>query len=427
MAATVVTASVFVRGKPFRIAPVARLAYLSGPIVIGSSVALIAWFPGHWLWALLILPAAWARLRTRAQAFLLWSAYYLVGTRDLPVMAERFLGKVDGIATHAAVTIGIAAWITTSALLASPWAAFAPRGRSAPTNFLHAVLATLAVTLPPLGLIGWLSPLHVSGALFPGWGIAGLGLGLLVTGFAATISNPGCRLALGSLLVAGAIVNDGYTAPAMPAGWVALNTAFGAQDERSYASLFQRTVVVQKAAAAAFADGAKVVVTPEQVGGIWRPSMEFWWSGFSGQLREHHQALLLGVETPAEHTTPGGSLVDRRYYDTAIALGSAGGQVSSRQPAPGGAWRPAAAISAVRAPLGEPYLVIAGKRVAVSICYEDVIGWPHWRLFYERPDVIVSMANNWFSVGLDDSAVQEQSIRSIGRLVGRPVLRARNE
>jgi apolipoprotein N-acyltransferase len=135
-------------------------------------------------------------------------------------MAERFLSKVDGIATHAAVTIGIAAWITTSALLASPWAAFAPRGRSAPTNFLHAVLATLAVTLPPLGLIGWLSPLHVSGALFPGWGIAGLGLGLLVTGLAATTGNPRCRLALGSLLVTGAIVNYGYT------GSTAVNCSF---------------------------------------------------------------------------------------------------------------------------------------------------------------------------------------------------------
>jgi hypothetical protein len=33
---------------------------------------------------------------------------------------------------------------------------------------------------------------------------------------------------------------------------------------------------------------------------------------------------------------------------------------------------------------GQPYLTVASKRVAFSICYEDFQWWPNWRLLIER-------------------------------------------
>jgi apolipoprotein N-acyltransferase len=77
--------------------------------------------------------------------------------------------------------------------------------------------------------------------------------------------------------------------------------------------------------------------------------------------------------------------------------------------------------------LDQPYLVINGLRTAVSICYEDALLWPHWRMLFDRPDVIVSVANNWFNSSLYDAQAQRQSIESVARLVGRPLLRAVNE
>ena len=36
------------------------------------------------------------------------------------------------------------------------------------------LLAIMFVSLPPLGIIGWLSPIHVASALYPGSQLAGL-------------------------------------------------------------------------------------------------------------------------------------------------------------------------------------------------------------------------------------------------------------
>jgi hypothetical protein len=74
----------------------------------------------------------------------------------------------------------------------------------------------------------------------------------------------------------------------------------------------------------------------------------------------------------------------------------------------------------------QPYLLIAGRRTAFSICYEDLLWWPHWRLLLDRPDVLVGMANNWFAHDLPLTQIQRQSIQSVARLAGVPLRRAVN-
>jgi hypothetical protein len=94
---------------------------------------------------------------------------------------------------------------------------------------------------------------------------------------------------------------------------------------------------------------------------------------------------------------------------------------------PIGDWRPGASVTAVAGRLSQPFLDIDGKRTAISICYEDMLWWPHWRMLIQRPDVVVSIANNWFIAGTRLEAIQAQSIESVARLVGSPLIRARNE
>jgi hypothetical protein len=110
-----------------------------------------------------------------------------------------------------------------------------------------------------------------------------------------------------------------------------------------------------------------------------------------------------------------------RYTDSAMVVGAADERFDSRQPVPAGLWRPGAAVSA-----SLPHLVIASQRVAFSICYEDFLWWPHWRLLTDRPDVLVGMSNGWFSAELDLAHIQQQSVQSIAQLPGVPLLRAVN-
>jgi apolipoprotein N-acyltransferase len=99
-----------------------------------------------------------------------------------------------------------------------------------------------------------------------------------------------------------------------------------------------------------------------------------------------------------------------------------------RKSATGTAWSMAAGRQRERRARqsGQPYLIVASKRVAFSICYEDFQWWPNWRLLIERSNVLVGMSNGWVNSDLAIDATQRQSVESIARLTGVPLLRVAN-
>jgi apolipoprotein N-acyltransferase len=74
----------------------------------------------------------------------------------------------------------------------------------------------------------------------------------------------------------------------------------------------------------------------------------------------------------------------------------------------------------------QPYLTVDGKRVAFSMCYEDLLWWPHWRMLLQSPDVLISLSNGWFDSDLALAHIQRQGIAAIAHLSGTPMLRAVN-
>lgn len=138
-------------------------------LALGVVLGYLAWHPEATQWWVLPLPLIWVASRTRLAAFLLWLGYYLAGARDVPVIFACFFPESWS-------GWGVATWLIHAALLSLPWAVF---WREKPTTrraILSAVAALLVTTLPPLGILGWLSPLLLAGEAFPGTGWVGLGL-----------------------------------------------------------------------------------------------------------------------------------------------------------------------------------------------------------------------------------------------------------
>jgi apolipoprotein N-acyltransferase len=129
---------------------------------------------------------------------------------------------------------------------------------------------------------------------------------------------------------------------------------------------------------------------------------------------------VLGVDLMVSHEPV-------RYADSAVVVGAGLGRLDSRQPVPAGLWRPGAAVSAVLGSPAQGFLSIDGRRAAVSICFEDYLIWPHWRLLIDHPDVLIGMSNGWFNSDLAVSQIQSQSVQSIARLAGVPLVRAVNQ
>jgi apolipoprotein N-acyltransferase len=393
--------------------------------VIGGVVALVAWYPGHLRAALLVMPWVWACSLSRRRAFVLWLGYYLVAARDIPAMCSRFFTGAHETSPAAAIALGVGFWLASSAMLAAPWGVLAQRSAGAAQRASRAMLATVLVTLPPAGFIGWVSPLHASSALYPGWGIVGLVLGLVAIASMTVIDRRGGAAAVVVLCGLALVANATFEVRPAPAGWVGLSTRLGVLSDHDYPALYRRTMDVQKVASEAFAGGATVVVSPESIAGPWRASTGLWWRDYASELRTRGESILLGVDITDDDAFIRSGVV--RYADAVIALGASHGAFASRQPMPVGDWRPGTAATAVSGRLSQPFLVLGGLRVAMSICYEDMLWWPHWRMLIQRPDVVVSVANNWFIAGTALEAIQTQSIESVAQLVGRPLVRARNE
>ncbi|NIF78089.1 conjugal transfer protein TraB [Paraburkholderia sp. Cy-641] len=387
----------------------------------GTMVAVLVWYPGHHALILLVLPAAWSRLRGRVTGFAIWASYYLMGARDIPIVCERFFADYQELTRLTALALGVVFWLLQAIVLALPWMILKPGpAASAWSHAWRTALATVIVTIPPIGIIGWLSPVHVVSALYPGWQLAGMALGM-VTLCAITMPrySPKAWLACAVLAALSVCAHWQWTQPAVPVGWKTVDTALGRFDQSSYSSLYARTIQLQVIVRRTFASGAGVVILPEEIAGLWRPAMSLWWRPDIEHMRAAGQTLVIGMDIGVT-TTP------FRYTDSAIITGAERGRMDSRQPVPAALWKPGGQTSAIRGSVDQPYLTIAGRRVAMSLCYEDLLWWPHWRTLLDRPDVIVSQSNGWFDADLAVAGIQQQSIASVARLAGVPLLRATN-
>ncbi|CAM2175361.1 conjugal transfer protein TraB [Burkholderia orbicola] len=387
----------------------------------GIMVALLTWYPGHDALVLLALPAAWSKSRGRLACFTLWAAYYLTGARDIPVVCERFFAGYHDLTAPVAFALGIACWLLQALVLALPWTILKPGPAASAMNHAWRVaLAALAVTVPPIGIIGWLSPLHVASALYPGWRLAGMVLGMAALGVAGMPRWTRKVWLAGALLAALSMCAHWQrTPPDSPVQWTAVNIALGRFDQSTYPSLYARTLRLRAVVERAFAGGARVVILPEEIAGLWRPAMTLWWRQDIERMRAAGQTLLIGMDIGVS-TTP------FRYTDSAVVTGAGRGRMDSRQPVPVALWQPGGLISAIRGDITQPFLTIAGRRAAMSLCYEDLLWWPHWRTLLDRPDVLISQSNGWFNAGLALPEIQQQGIASVARLAGAPLLRATN-
>lgn len=390
-------------------------------ISTGALVALSAWYPGHWQVLLLLLPAIWSRVRKRTSALAIWMGYYLAGARDIPVVSMRFFSGYGELTRPEGLMLGFLFWIAQACVLATPWAVLKPGPNAGAARYaLCAAVATVLVTVPPLGIIGWLSPAYVASTLFPGWKASGLMLGVTAIACAASVSRgPPARHVATLLLILSAVARSVASAPEVSSRWVALDTRLSRFDQSSYALLYARTQQVQAITQRAFTAGATVVVMPEEIVGLWRPAMDYWWRDDIQALVSAKRTLIISMDLTVSGTP-------FRYTDSAIIVGASHGRIDSRQPVPVALWRPGAAVSAIRGGLMQPHVIVAGKRVAFSICYEDLLWWPHWRVLLQSPDVLISLSNSWFDSDLALAHIQRQGIAAIARLSGTPLLRAVN-
>jgi hypothetical protein len=374
--------------------------------VAAGAIGATAWRGCFWLLALAALVPALIFCQTsRRAAAAVVLAYF--GAASWPVIAT-----VRSFSPSAGPWFPVSLWVGASALLSLPWIVAWTRR---PDRIAWRIAGALLVTaVPPLGLIGWASPLTAAGVLFPGtaW------LGLAATAFVPAICVTGqARIALHVAL--GVIVaNVAYVAPSAPPGWVGVDLSI--VPARGRLDPMLEYAAAESIQAAAIAAPARVVIFPEGVIRFWTDATRTFWQPTIARLAAEDKTALLGVGLPIPGST--------EYRNAPIVIGAETAQpFAQRVPVPLGMWKPFGPKDGVPLRLTGPGTIRIGEhRAALLICYEQLLVWPMLQSAIERPTVLIGIASEYWTTRTPVPAAQWACLRAWSRLFAIPVVTAFN-
>lgn len=359
-----------------------------------------------------LLAVLWAMAPTRAGAFAAALTYYAGASRGIPAGAAIFFGD------EASLLAGTALWLAASAALAAPWAVFWPRHGKGIAWRLSAAL--LAVSLPPIGIVGWANPLTAAGALLPGTKWAGLlVVWLQMIAFGIVAAHINARRAALIVLCTGAIAVNAeangthHQAPAAPVTGIDTRIPKSQFDSQDFLTAYwnhQALLALARQHA-----GEAAVLLPESVAGLWQNSAAALWERQKDDLPP---VTFAGALEPAESG----------YSNVLVAVTGAGSRVVYRQrlPVPVGMWRPWRPGFAVAHLRGRGSFDLDGTRYGVLICYEQLMFWPVVQTFAEKPGVVLAPANSWWSKNTSIPDIQKSVMATWARLFDVPVATSHN-
>ena len=358
------------------------------------------------------MPLLWSLASSRWWAGVIASAYYLTASRGLPFGAGIFFAE------SAPLWFSWALWFAAGLVNALPWFLL---WSATPRRKAWALPAALVLTgLPPVGFIGWVNPLTAAGVLFPGLGF--VGLACLVVGLVLAVLR---RWPAVAILASVAVASNIVALQAKPEPWVSAwsgqDTAFARlQTAAAPNFLAEGQRMAQVLMIAGQLEPGRVLVMPETVLPRVRQVNDFnasMLADLSAQLKVKGSVVLVGAEVvgPAH-----------QLQNALVALGDESAPLVQRVPVPIGMWRPWSAESIAADPLASGVGLVAGRKVAYSICYEQLLVFPLLVSMMNDPDLIVGTANDWWARETSIPAIQGQALDAWGRLFGLPVVRATN-
>jgi predicted amidohydrolase len=389
--------------------------------------------------ASIAMPALAMRQLQRRAAYSSAIGYYAGALWPLVPCARNFFGP------DVSLTTALALWVVACALLAAPWPiVWSISSRQA---WWRTPLGLLLGLVPPLGIIGWASPLTAAGLLFPGTAWLGLASCALAPGLLAAWP----RYAFPCLAAATVLCNATVPlAPLPPTGWVAIDTHFGviAHGRTSPTAEYAAAQSIQRAA---LATDAKVIVFPETVVPTWTAATDTFWRPTLERLQTSGKTIIVGALLPrsqgrAQPTSPddlaaavallrGGPRPNAPLrdptspfaYDNAVVIrGADNAVVRQRIPVPGAMWKPFQQDGAHLRLFSSGVIAIRNQRAAVLICYEQLLAWPVISSLRKRPSVVVAVANDHWAAGTAIPIYQRLATRVWSRLFGLPFLSATN-
>lgn len=299
-----------------------------------------------------------------------------------------------------------ALWIAACGLLTLPFVVlWSKNTKTRPWRFLMAVCVTI---FPPVGLIGWVSPISFAGTVFPGLGWLGFGFALLLT---MALVTPSRKFIVGLVvvgLVSNAIAVTRNTEPRI--NWLGIDTQFSEllsaerNDGMQFLMAMERVEWVKQFAETVPANSVRVL--PETLLGPYSNIAKLSLTKTEAELSKRGSRVLVG----AELENPEGG-----YLNSVIVLGaqkSEGRQVAQGIPVPVSMWKPWASNGAVADVWGHQGVIeVKDMRTGMLICYEQFLTFSILQTMMSEPHLLAGVSNVWWAHDSTFPLVQEQMMR----------------
>lgn len=321
-------------------------------------------------------------------------AYFGVSTIPVIDAAENF-----GLALS-----GWLVWGVLSLTLTVPWVLLWRFRLSAPGLATSAALWISA--LPPLCIIGLASPLVATGFFFPSTGLLGLAA-FTFASTALTLPRWRRRTAI-ALALTTVVANIAYTKRQAPESWRTQELSLASR-EYSRIQDFQRALDSKD----------RVLIFPEATLASWNGAVRSFLEVSIQRLIVERRFALVGTSAWTEGGFSNGSLI----------LGASGESfLRQRVPVPLAMWRPTSPSRSFRLALNEPGAIeIAGHKVAILICYEQLLIWPILASALEHPTILVGIASQRWTSNTAIPEIQELWLEAWSRLFALPLISASGE
>lgn len=386
-----------------------------------------------------LMPALALRAKSRRGAYESAVSYYAGALWPLVPGANNFFGP------RVPILAAFVLWATATLLLALPWPlVWSVDVRQA---LWRAPVGLALTVIPPLGIIGWVSPLTAAGFLFPATRWCGLLACVLLTGALAVWPK---RAGLTFLCIAAVANLIHPIEPTAPTGWEGINTHFGsiAQEVADPFAVYRVAEQIQREALSA---QASVIVFPETVVPYWTASTDAFWPQTLAKLKASGKTVLIGARIPrmasaprplydfsaelaALHSSPAFASArlpengqwSPAYVNAVVLRGAQTAIFEQRFPVPVSMWNPFRPNSAPLNLAGTATIRIGNKRAGILICYEQLIVWPVITSMLRKADVLVGAANDYWAFGTTIPRFQRSAIQSWARLFRIPYVLAVN-
>ncbi len=378
---------------------------------------------------------------TRPSAYAAAVSYYGGALWSIVPGAGNFFGA------HVSLFGALCLWFVATLLLAIPWfLVWTKNGRKVLWRAPAGLMLSVA---PPLGLIGWASPLTSAGFLFPGTSWFGLVGCAFATGALALRPKVAIAVVTSLAISLNLFISTG-DAPS-PRGWQGVNTNLGASsDERSSAlAEFETAEFIQHQA---LASNARVIIFPEAVISSWTAATDAFWDDTLTRLQSAGKTIIVGVKVIEAQprsafsadefalsvailkspdairrpVLPAPAEEPPAYRNVLVIRGHHNGMFDQRIPVPISMWMPFGRTGVQLHLTGPGILQLEGQRAAVLICYEQLLTWPILTSLLEHPTIIMAVANDYWAHGTTIPRFQLNAVRAWARLMSLPYVSATN-